>query len=101
MQHGATLSSLPHKASISTKNRYSSTLSSLLKSAASVVFKLTSAVIAIAHVRSMSMKSLSVTVMLLFGRSKYGSEIRPKSYFFLPFLPSVSSFLVSLADFNF
>ena len=37
---------------------------SLLKSAASAVLKLTSAVIAIAHVRSVSMKSLSVMTIL-------------------------------------
>ena len=36
----------------------------LLKSAVSAVLKLTSAVIAIAHVRSVSMKSLSVKIML-------------------------------------
>ena len=36
----------------------------LLKSAASAVLKLTSPVIAIAHVHSVSMKSLSVMIML-------------------------------------
>ena len=39
-------------------------LYSLLKSAASAVLKLTSAVIAIAHVRSVSMKSMSVMTIL-------------------------------------
>ena len=39
-------------------------LYSLLKSAASAVLKLSSAVIAIAHVRSVSMKLLSVTTTL-------------------------------------
>ena len=38
---------------------------SLLKSAANAVLKLMSAVIAIAHVLSVSMKSLSVSIMLL------------------------------------
>ena len=40
-------------------------LYSLLKSAASTVLKLMSVVVAIAHVLSVSMKSLSVSIMLL------------------------------------
>ena len=40
-------------------------LSSLLKSAANAVLKLMSAVIAIAHVLLVSIKSLSVSIMLL------------------------------------
>ena len=73
---------------------------SFLKSAASAVLKLTSAVIAIAHVRSVSMKSLSVMTILFekwFGRSKYDSKICPKGGF-LAFSPSVSSSPVSPAD---
>ena len=49
---------------------------SLLKSAANAVPKLMSAVIAIAHVLFVSMKSLSVSIMLLdfsFGKLKYDS----------------------------
>ena len=46
------------------KAKNSMFLYSLLKSAASAVLKLTSAVIAIAHVRSVSMKSLSVMTIL-------------------------------------
>ena len=48
----------------------------LLKSAANAVLKLMSAVIAIAHVLFVSMKSLSVSIMLLeytFGNFKYDS----------------------------
>ena len=51
-------------------------LFSLLKSAANAVLKPMSAVIAIAHVLFMSMKSLSVSIMLLeysFGKLKYDS----------------------------
>ena len=49
-------------------------LYSLLKSAANAVLKLMSAVIAIAHVLFVNMKSLSVSIMLLeysFGKFKY------------------------------
>ena len=78
-------------------------LYSLLKSAASAVLKLTSAVIAIAHLHSVSMKSLSVMTILFekwFGRSKYDSKSCPKDVL-LALLPSVSSSPVFLADFNF
>ena len=59
-------------------------LSSLLKSAANAVLKLTSAVIAIAHDLFVSMKSLSVSIMLLeylFGKLKYDSTTLPMSGF--------------------
>ena len=60
-------------------------LYSLLKSAANAVLKFMSAVIAIAHVLFVSMKSLSVMIMLLdyqFGKSKYVSITLPMSVFF-------------------
>ena len=59
-------------------------LYSLLKSAANAVLKLMSAVIAIAHVLFVSMKSLSVSIMLLeysFGKLKYDSTTLPMSGF--------------------
>ena len=58
-------------------------LYSPLKSAANAVLKL-SAVIAIAHVLFVSMKSLSVSIMLIeysFGKLKYDSTTLPKSGF--------------------
>ena len=58
---------------------------SLLKSAANAVPKLMSAVIAIAHVLFVSMKSLSVNIMLLecsFGKLEYDSTTLPISGFF-------------------
>ena len=64
--------------------RNSTFLYSLLKSAASAVLKLMSAVIAIAHVLFVSMKSLSVSTMLLeysFGKLKYDSTTLPMSGF--------------------
>ena len=64
--------------------RNSTFLYSLLKSAANAVLKLMSAVIAIAHVIFVSMKSLSVSIMLLeysFGKLKYNSTILPMSGF--------------------
>ena len=59
-------------------------LYSLLKSAANAVLKLMSAVIAIAHVLFVSIKSLSVSIMLLeysFGKLKYDSTTLPMSGF--------------------
>ena len=55
-------------------------LYSLLKSAANAVLKLMSAVIAIAHVLFVNMKSLSVSIMLIeytFGKLKYDSNYPP------------------------
>ena len=68
--------------------RNSMFLYSLLKSAANAVLKLMSAVIAIAHVLFVSMKSLSVSIMLLeysFVKLKYDSTTLPMSGFFLVF----------------
>ena len=59
-------------------------LYSLLNSAANAVLKLMSAVIAIAHVLFVSIKSLSVSIMLLecsFGKLKYDSTTLPMSGF--------------------
>ena len=77
---------------------------SLLKSAASAVLKLMSAVIAIAHVLFVSMKSLSVSTMLLeysFGKLKYDSTTLPMSGFLGSSPVSASKFPVSLAILNF
>ena len=55
-----------------------------LKFVANAVLKLMSAVIAIAHVLFVSMKSLSVSIMLLeysFGKLKYDSTTLPMSGF--------------------
>ena len=74
-------------------------LYSLLESAANAVLKLISAVIAIANVLFLSIKSLSVNVMLLeysFGKLKYDSTTLPMS----GFLGSSRS-PVSLAILNF
>ena len=60
---GDSATSLLYQASVS-MHENTIFLYSLLKSAASAVLKLTSAVIAIAHVRSVSMKSLSVITIL-------------------------------------
>ena len=60
-------------------------LYSLLKSAANAVLKFMSGVIAIAHVLFVSMKSLSVSIMLLeysFGILKNDSTTLPMSGFF-------------------
>ena len=65
--------------------RNSMFLYSLLKSAANAVLKLMFAVIAIAHVLFVSMKSLSLTIMLFkysFGKLKYESTTLPVSCFF-------------------
>ena len=80
-------------------------LYSLLKSSANAVLKLMSAVIAIAHVLFVSMKSLSVSIMLLeysFGKLKYGSTTLPMSgflglrLFLLLYLLSLLLFLIFL-----
>ena len=79
-------------------------LYSLLKSAANAVLKLMSAVIAIAPVLSVSMKSLSVSIMLLeysFGKLKYDSTTLPMSGFFGSSPVSASKSPVSLAILNF
>ena len=84
--------------------RNSTFLYSLLKSAASAVLKLMSAVIAIAHVLFVSMKSLSVSTMLLeysFGKLKYDSTTLPMSGFLGSSPVSASKFPVSLAILNF
>ena len=75
-------------------------LYSLSKSAANAVLKLMSAVIAIAHVLSVSMKSLSVSIMLLeysFDKSKYDSNTLPMSGFVGSLPVSASKSPVSLA----
>ena len=77
---------------------------SLLKSAASAVLKLMSAVIAIAHVLFVSMKSLSVSIMLQecsFGKLKYDSTTLPMSGFLGSSPVSASKSPVSLAILNF
>ena len=74
-------------------------LYSLLKSAANAVLKLMSAVIAIAHVLFVSIKSLSVSIMLLeysFGKLKYDSTTLPMSGFL-----GSSPVSASLATLNF
>ena len=63
-----------------------------------------SAVIAIAHVLSVSMKSLSVSIRLLeysFGKLKYDSTILPMSGFLGSLPVSASKSPVSLAILNF
>ena len=79
-------------------------LYSLLKSAANADLKLMSAVIAMVHVLFVSIKLLSVNIMLLdysFGNFKYDSTTLPMSGFLgsLPF--SASRSLVSLAILDF
>ena len=79
-------------------------LYSLLKSAANAVLKLRHSVIAIAHVLFVSMKSLSVSIILLeysFGNLKYESTTLPVSGFLgsLPIYACKSP--VSLAILNF
>ena len=77
---------------------------SFLKFAANAVLKLMSAVIAIAHVLFVSMKSLSVNNMLLefsFGRLKYDSTTLPMSGFLGSLPVSASKSPVSLAILNF
>ena len=79
-------------------------LYSLLKSAANAVLKLMSAVIAIAHVLFVSMKSLFVSTMLLeysFGRLKYDSSTLPMSGFLGSLPVSASKSPVALAILNF
>ena len=79
-------------------------LYALLTSAANVVLKLMSAVIAIAHVLFVSMKSLCVNIMLLeysFGKLKYDSTTLPMSSFLVSSPVSASRSPVSLAILNF
>ena len=79
--------------------RNSTFLYSLLKFAANAVLKLMSAVIAIAHVLFVSMKSLSVSIMLLeysFGKLKYDSTTLPMSGFLGSSPVSASKFLFLL-----
>ena len=79
-------------------------LYSLLKSAANTVLKLMSAAIANAHVLFVSLKSLSVKLMLLeysFGELKYDSTTLPMSGFLGSSPDSASRSTVSLAIFNF
>ena len=79
-------------------------LYSLLKSAANAVLKLMSAVIAIAHVLFLSIKSLYVNIMLLqctFSKLKYDSTTLPMSGFLRSLPVSVSRSPVSLAILNF
>ena len=84
--------------------RNSMFLYSLFKSAANAVLKLMTAVIAIAHVLFVSMKSLSVNIILLkysFGKLKYDSTTLPMSGFFGSSPVSASKSPVSLAILNF
>ena len=79
-------------------------LYSLLKSAANAVLKLKSAVIAIAQVLFVSIKSLSVNVMLneySFGKLNYDSTTLPMSGFLGSSSVSASRLPVSLAILNF
>ena len=81
-------------------------LYSRLKSAANTVLKLMSAVIAIAHVLFVSIKSLSVGIMPLeysFGKLKYDYTTLPMSGFleFLLVSPSRSPFLVLISIFSY
>ena len=80
--------------------RNSTFLYSLLKSAANAVLKLMSAKIAIAHVLFVSMKSLSVSIMLLeysFGKLQYDSTTLPMPGFLGSSPVSASKSPVSLA----
>ena len=84
--------------------RNSLLLYSLLMSAANAVLKLMSAVVAIAHVLFVSMKSLSVSIMLLelsFVKLKYDSTTLPMSGFYGSSPISASKSHVSLAIINF
>ena len=79
-------------------------LYSLLKSAANAVLKLMSAVIAIAHVLFVSIKSLSVIIMLLeysFGKLIYDSTTLPISLYLGLSPVSASRSLDSLTTLNF
>ena len=79
-------------------------LYSLLKSAANAVLKLMSAVIAIAYVLFVSIKSLSVSIMFFeysFGKLKYDSTTLPMSGFLGSSPVSASKSPVSLAILNF
>ena len=79
-------------------------LYSFLKSAANAVLKLITAVIAMAHVLFVSIKLLSVNIMLLddsFGKLKYDSTTLPMSSFLGSWPFSASRSLVSLAILDF
>ena len=79
-------------------------LYSLLKSDANAVLKLMSAVIAFAHILFVSMKSLSVSIMLLqysVGKLKYDSTTLPMSGSLGSLPVSASKSPVSLAILNF
>ena len=79
-------------------------LYSLLKPTANAVIKIMSAVIAIAHVLFVSMKSLSVNFKLheySFGKLKYDSTILPMSGFLGSSPVSTSRSPVSLAILNY
>ena len=85
-------------------HRNSTFLYSLLKSAANAVLKLMSAVIAIAHILFVSIKSLSVIIMLLkypIAKLKYDSTTLPMSGFLGSSPVSASRSPVSLAMFDF
>ena len=85
-------------------HRNSMFLYSLLKSAANAVLKLMSAVIANAHVLFVSMKSLSVSIMLLeysFVKLKFDSTTLPMPGFLGSSPVSASKSPVSLAILNF
>ena len=76
----------------------------LLKCAVNAVLKLKSAMIPIAHVLFVSMKSLSVSIMLLeysFGKLKYDLTNLPMSGFFGSSSVSASKSPVSLAILKF
>ena len=84
--------------------RNSMFLYSLMKTAANAVLKLMSAVIAIANVLFVSIKSLSVNIMLFeysFGKLKFDSSILPMSGFSGSSPISASRSPVSLAILNF
>ena len=77
---------------------------SFVKSAANAVLKLMSVVIDIAHVLFVSMKSLSVNILLLeysFGKLKYDSTTLPMFGFLGSSLVSASRLPVSFAILNF
>ena len=84
--------------------RISMFLYSLKKSAANAVLKIMSAVIAIAHILFVSIKPLSVNIMLLeysFGKLKYDSSTHSMSGFLGSSPISASRSTVSLAILNF
>ena len=79
-------------------------LYSHLKSAAIAVLKILSAVMAIAHVLSVCIKSLSVSTILpeySFSKQKYDSNILPMSDFLEPSSVPASKSPISLLFFSF